>query len=88
MKRTNLFVTERQHTHLSLASKSHGVTVSELVRRAIDRFITPQEDGIRLVLNISAEQLAADLVEKGFSKEKADLAVSTIDQWIKVKLFN
>lgn len=88
MKRTNLFVTERQHSHLSRASKSHGVTVSELVRRAIDRYISPQEDGIRLVLNISAQQLNDDLIEKGFSKEKAELAVSTIDQWIKVKLFN
>jgi hypothetical protein len=39
MKRTNLYLTEKQVERLKARSKQEGLSVAELVRRAIDTFL-------------------------------------------------
>lgn len=39
MRRTNIYLTERQHDELSRRARATGLKLSELVRRAIDRYL-------------------------------------------------
>jgi metal-responsive CopG/Arc/MetJ family transcriptional regulator len=39
MKRTNIYLSETQIKHLQELSQKAGLSISELIRRAIDRFI-------------------------------------------------
>lgn len=43
MKRTNLHLTDLQIKSLRKLSKKTGLTVAELVRRAVDQFLLKQE---------------------------------------------
>ncbi|MGA2468733.1 MAG: ribbon-helix-helix domain-containing protein [Thermodesulfobacteriota bacterium] len=43
MKRTNLHLTDLQIKNLRKLSKKTGLTVAELVRRAVDQFLLKQE---------------------------------------------
>ena len=39
MKRTNIYLNERQHEKLTEQAEREGVSVAELVRRAVDAFL-------------------------------------------------
>lgn len=39
MERTQMYLTKKQQDQLKLISKENGVTMSELIRRAIDIYI-------------------------------------------------
>ena len=39
MKRTNIYLTEKQHDRLTERAKQEGLPIAELVRRAIDAFL-------------------------------------------------
>ena len=39
MKRTNIHLTEKQIQRLKVASKESGLTVAELIRRAVDKLL-------------------------------------------------
>ena len=45
MKRTNIYLTERSTDKLKALSKETGLSVAELVRRAIDAFLKKQVIG-------------------------------------------
>lgn len=44
MKRTNIWLTEKQLKWLRRKSKSEGITQAELVRRAIDGYIKVEKE--------------------------------------------
>ncbi|MBI1927155.1 CopG family transcriptional regulator [Candidatus Poribacteria bacterium] len=39
MKRTNIYLTDKQHEALSKIAKEEGTKLSELVRRAVDEYL-------------------------------------------------
>jgi len=45
MKRLHLYLTQNQWTRLGLLSRSSQLTVSELVRRAIDQYLQQVKPG-------------------------------------------
>jgi len=44
MKRTNIYLSDTQIKHLQELSRKMGLSVAELIRRAIDRFIRRERD--------------------------------------------
>jgi predicted DNA-binding protein len=43
MKRINLFISDQQYQRLMVLQKRLGLTLSELIRRAIDAFLKQEE---------------------------------------------
>lgn len=39
MKRTNIYLTDKQHSQLVNIVKSDGIKLSEIIRRAIDEYL-------------------------------------------------
>ena len=39
LRRTNIYLTSRQHSALEKEAKRLGITISELIRRALDRYV-------------------------------------------------
>jgi len=72
MKRTNVHLTEQQIERLSQLSKSTGLSVAELIRRAIDYYLDevswprPSEEDYH---GPSFDE-ALDLLESSLEKEK------------------
>lgn len=46
MKRKHLHLTERQLAALNLLSRTMGITIAEIVRRAIDEYLTNEMNEI------------------------------------------
>ncbi len=60
MKRTQIYLTEREHTAVKSIARRLGKTQSEVIRTAVDRFIDREEPANRLDLLRSARGLWSD----------------------------
>lgn len=70
VKRTQIYLDEEQDRKLERRARASGVTKSELIRRAIDRFLS--RDGGRSELAAALEETAGSL---------PDLEVPSRDEW-------
>jgi len=43
MKRTNIFITQKQHLEVSGEAKDRGITFSEMFRKIIDNYLERKE---------------------------------------------
>ncbi len=43
MKRTNIFITQKQHLEVSEEAKDRGITFSEMFRKIIDNYLEGKE---------------------------------------------
>lgn len=58
MKRTTIFITEPQEGHLQVESQRTGLSVAELIRRAIDQYLDRGQ--IVKVIDQAIEDLKAE----------------------------
>lgn len=78
MKRTNIFLADPQCELIAIESKRRGLTKSEVIRRAVDNYIQPDESCINASGSIDTIALASLLERKGLVPTKAHLAANVI----------
>jgi hypothetical protein len=46
MKRTNIFITQKQHLEVSEEAKSRGITFSEMFRKIVDGYLENKNEKV------------------------------------------